>query len=100
MEKLQKLDHFVLYFESRKNYWYMYTVQKRSISRDFQGTRAVFWNVHAFWLVLYSQISKYVMKAYFRCTTHLNKLTCRPKKRSADKFDSSDPSYCQFLIKL
>ena len=22
------------------------------------------------------------------------------KKRSADKFDSSDPSYCQFLIKL
>ena len=29
-----------------------------------------------------------------------NKLTCRPKKRSADKFDSSDPSYCQFLIKL
>ena len=30
----------------------------------------------------------------------LNKLTCRPKKRSADKFDSSDPSYCQFLIKL
>ena len=30
----------------------------------------------------------------------LNKLTCRPKKHSADKFDSSDPSYCQFLIKL
>ena len=29
-----------------------------------------------------------------------NKLTCRLKKRSADKFDSSDPSYCQFLIKL
>ena len=29
-----------------------------------------------------------------------NKLTCRPKKRSADKFDSFDPSYCQFLIKL
>ena len=29
-----------------------------------------------------------------------NKLTCRPKKRSVDKFDSSDPSYCQFLIKL
>ena len=28
------------------------------------------------------------------------KLTCRQKKRSADKFDSSDPSYCQFLIKL
>ena len=24
----------------------------------------------------------------------------RPKKRSADKFDSFDPSYCQFLIKL
>ena len=30
----------------------------------------------------------------------INKLTCRPKKRSADKFDSFDPSYCQFLIKL
>ena len=30
----------------------------------------------------------------------LYKLTCRPKKRSADKFDSFDPSYCQFLIKL
>ena len=30
----------------------------------------------------------------------LDKLTCRPKKCSADKFDSSDPSYCQFLIKL
>ena len=29
-----------------------------------------------------------------------DKLTCRPKKRSADKFDSFDPSYCQFLIKL
>ena len=33
-------------------------------------------------------------------TVSINKLTCRPKKRSADKFDSSDPSYCQFLIKL
>ena len=28
------------------------------------------------------------------------KLTCWPKKRSADKFDSFDPSYGQFLIKL
>ena len=33
-------------------------------------------------------------------TAIYNKLTCRPKKRSADKFDSSDQSYCQFLIKL
>ena len=31
---------------------------------------------------------------------NIDKLTCRPKKRSADKFDSFDPSYCQFLIKL
>ena len=42
----------------------------------------------------------YIASSYYQDQITINKLTCRPKKRSADKFDSSDPSYCQFLIKL
>ena len=48
-------------------------------------------------LILYGWFVSLMYIQYFQT---INKLTCRPKKRSADKFDSSDPSYCQFLIKL
>ena len=50
--------------------------------------------------VLQTYTSHTLCLAYILFYYYYKQADLSAKKRSADKFDSSDPSYCQFLIKL